>query len=184
MAYLPVLGAAVLVGLALGGRVGALAAIRLRAMPHFYAAIALQLIAFPPAFFRFETADAVARALWLASYACLLAGCVLNLRLRGVALVVAGMAANVVAVVANGGVMPKLPAAAHAAGLNEPATYNSVTQAEPHLSWLVDRWAAPSWVPLANVFSVGDVLLALGAFVVVLAAMEVPLLRRLDPRVA
>jgi hypothetical protein len=33
------------------------------------------------------------------------------------------------------------------------------------------------------VFSVGDVLLALGAFVVVLAAMEVPLLRRLDPRV-
>ena len=183
MVYLPLLAAAVLVGLALGGRVGALAAIRLRAMPLFYAAIALQLLAFPPAFFRFETADGLSRALWLASYACLLAGCILNVRLRGVVLVVAGMAANVVAVVANGGVMPKLPEAARAAGFSDPAKYNSLTQAEPHLSWLVDRWAAPPWIPLANVFSVGDVLLALGAFVVVLAAMEVPLLRRLDPRV-
>jgi hypothetical protein len=68
--------------------------------------------------------------------------------------------------------------------LLEPAKYNSVTHAEPHLSWLVDRWAAPEWIPLANVFSVGDVLLALGAFALVLAAMDVPLLRRLAPRVA
>ena len=111
-------------------------------------------------------------------------GRALNVRLRGIVLVLAGMVSNLLAVVANGGVMPALPDAAHAAGLLGPAKYNSVTQAEPHLGWLVDRWAAPEWVPLANVFSVGDVLLALGAFVLVLAAMDVPLLRRLGPRVA
>jgi hypothetical protein len=35
----------------------------------------------------------------------------------------------------------------------------------------VDRWAAPSWVPLGNVFSVGDVLIAIGVVVTLAAAM-------------
>jgi hypothetical protein len=43
----------------------------------------------------------------------------------------------------------------------------------------VDRWAAPDWLPLANVFSVGDVVIALGAFVIVLAGMGVRLRREL-----
>jgi len=183
MVYVPLLAVAVLTGLALGGRLRALASIRLRAMWLFYLAIALQLVAFPPGFFPFETGDGVSRAVWLASYGCLLVAGALNLRLRGVVLVLAGMVSNLLAVAANGGVMPALPDAAHAAGL-APTKYNSVTQAEPHLGWLVDRWAAPDWVPLANVFSVGDVLLALGGVVLVLAAMDVPLLRRLAPRVA
>jgi hypothetical protein len=180
MVFLPVLGATVLAGLALGGRVGPLASIRLRAMPLLYGAIALQLVAFPPAWLLFETGGALSRALWLCSYACLLTAGLLNLHLRGIELVLAGMAANLVAVLANGGVMPALPAAARAAGMQGPATYNSVTQSEPRLGWLVDRWAAPEWVPFANVFSVGDVLLALGAVVLVLAAMHVPLFRRVD----
>ena len=44
---------------------------------------------------------------------------------------------------------------------------------EPNLPWLVDRWAAPDWLSLANVFSVGDVVIAFGAFVIVLAGMGV-----------
>jgi uncharacterized protein DUF5317 len=184
MVFLPVLAVAVLVGLALGGRVGALASIRLRAMPLLYAAIALQLVAFPPAFFPFDMDGWPSRALWLASYACLLTAGLLNLHLRGIVLVLAGIAANVIAVTANGGVMPALPEAARDAGMQAPATYNSVTQADPHLSWLVDRWAAPEWVPFANVVSIGDILLAVGGFVLVLSAMKVPLLRRVDPQAA
>ena len=45
--------------------------------------------------------------------------------------------------------------------------------AAPHLGWLVDRWAAPPWVPYANVFSVGDILIAVGGFVFALAATGV-----------
>jgi hypothetical protein len=48
---------------------------------------------------------------------------------------------------------------------------NSVREASPNLAWFVDRWAAPSWVPFGNVFSVGDVLIAVGAIVVIAAAM-------------
>ena len=184
MVFLPVLAAAVLAGLVLGGRVGALASIRLRAMPLLYAAIALQLVAFPPAFLPFETGGVLSRALWLGSYACLLTAGLLNRHLRGIGLVLAGIALNVIAVTANGGVMPALPEAARAAGLQAPATYNSVTQAEPRLGWLVDRWAAPEWVPFANVVSVGDILLAVGGVVLVFAAMQVPFMRRLDPQPA
>ena len=55
---------------------------------------------------------------------------------------------------------------------------------DPSLPWLVDRWAAPDWLPLANVYSVGDVVIAVGAFVIVLAAMGVqrPTLARLTRR--
>jgi hypothetical protein len=41
------------------------------------------------------------------------------------------------------------------------------------VSWLVDRWAVPSWIPWGNVFSVGDVLIAVGGLVFVLAATGV-----------
>ena len=179
MVYLPVLAAAILVALALGGRLTRLAGIRLRAIWLFYVAIGLQLAAFPPAFFPWTTADSVARVVWLASYGCLVAAALLNRHLRGILLVVAGMASNLIAVLANGGVMPALPEAAHGAGHMDAAKYNSVTDASPSVGWLVDRWAAPDWIPLANVFSVGDVLLAVGAFVLVLTAMDVPLLRRI-----
>ena len=57
---------------------------------------------------------------------------------------------------------------------------------DPTLPWLVDRWAAPDWIPLANVFSVGDVVIALGAVVIVLAGMGVRIPRvpaRSDARV-
>jgi Family of unknown function (DUF5317) len=172
MVFLLVLGAAVAVGLALGGQLRA-AAIRFRAVWLFFAAIALQLVAFPSGVLPWSTGDDAARVLWLASYGCLIAGALVNMRVRGVPIVAAGMLLNFAAIVANRGHMPALPDAAAATGLESGVHNNSVTDSEPALSWLVDRWAAPDWVPLANVYSVGDVVLALGAFVVVLGGMRV-----------
>jgi len=165
--------AALGVGILLGGRLGALAELRLRAWWLFVAALAVQLIAFPFAFLPWRVDPAVATALWLVSYGLLVVGVVLNRRITGVLLVALGMGANVVAIVANGGTMPVLPQAMRTAGADYVTRANSTATAEPRLSWLVDRWAAPDWVPLANVFSVGDVVVAVGAFVLVLAAMRV-----------
>jgi hypothetical protein len=53
---------------------------------------------------------------------------------------------------------------------------------DPHVGWLVDRWAAPDWIPLANVFSLGDVVIAAGAVVIVLSAMGVRMPRPLKSR--
>jgi hypothetical protein len=66
--------------------------------------------------------------------------------------------------------MPVLPEAMHAAGYAYDVHFNSAATASPHLAWLVDRWAAPHWLPGANVFSVGDVLIALGGILFPLGA--------------
>jgi len=84
-----------------------------------------------------------------------------------------GIASNLIAILANGGHMPALPRALRGAGVPfDGVVNNSVADAHPHVAWLVDRWAAPSWAPAANVYSVGDVLLMVGAIVIVAAAME------------
>lgn len=174
---LPVL-AALVVGVALGGRLGNLAHLHLRASWLFFAAIALQVIAFPFAFLPWRTGETASTTLWLASYALLIGAAVLNRRITGVPLVALGMGMNVAAIAANGGMMPVLPEAMHAAGGSHTTLNNSTAAPDPHISWLVDRWAAPDWIPLANVFSVGDVLIAAGAAVIVLAALGVRLPRR------
>lgn len=169
---LPVLAASG-VGLLLGGRLGALAELRLRAWWLFFLAIWLQVIAFPFEFLPWRTGETAASALWVVSYALLIGAAGINVRVAGVPLVAAGLVANVLAVVANGGTMPVLPGAMRAAGGNHATLNNSTAASDPNLSWLVDRWAAPDWIPLANVFSVGDILIAAGAAWIVLAAMEV-----------
>jgi hypothetical protein len=175
MVYVPIVGAALLLGLALGGRLSALAELRLRGLWLFYAAILIQIVAFPSGPMPWRMDDEAAKWLWLASYACLALAAFLNARLPGVVVITAGMLSNVAAIVANGGHMPTLPEAGRAAGV-PPAHLNSVTTANPNLGWLVDRWAAPDWVPFANVYSVGDVLLALGGVVLVFFALQVPFL--------
>jgi hypothetical protein len=69
--------------------------------------------------------------------------------------------------------MPALPSALRAAGHVFTQNRNSAVLSHPHLSWLIDRWAAPQWIPQANVFSVGDVAIATGGLVFALAATGV-----------
>lgn len=169
---LPVL-AGLGVRLLLGGRLDRLAELHLRAWWLFLAAFTIQVIAFPFGFLPWRVEPSRATALWLVSYGLLVVAVVLNRRITGVLLVGLGMGLNVAAIVANGGTMPVLPHAMRSAGADYVTRANSTAAPEPRLSWLVDRWAAPDWVPLANVFSIGDVVIALGAFVLVVVAMGV-----------
>lgn len=168
----PVL-AAVAVGLASGGSLARLAHVRLRATWLFFAAVGVQVVAFPFGVLPWRTPEVLASLLWLVSYGLICAGAVVNIRITGVPIVAAGLVLNVAAVLANRGTMPVLPDAMHAAGRTDAAFNNSTALADPRLSPLVDRWAAPDWIPLANVFSVGDVVIAVGAAVIVLAGMGV-----------
>ena len=161
-------------GTLLGGSPGRLGALRLRLPGLFLAAFAIQVVAFPFDLLPWRMDRTAATVLWLVSYALLTLAAFVNLRTRGVAVVALGMLMNLTAIVANGGTMPVRYEAMHQAGRVDVTYANSTAMAEPHVGLLVDRWAAPSWVPFANVFSVGDVVIAIGAFVVVLAAMGIP----------
>src|SRR5262249_6039851 len=112
-----------------------------------------------------------ARVIWLCSYGLLIAFLWANRRYVGVRVGALGVACNLVAVIANGGLMPALPSALTGAGPHYDPHNNSIHPATPHIAWLVDRWSTPHWIPFGNVFSVGDVLIALGAALVVLIAM-------------
>ena len=155
-----------------GGRLNALGELRLRALPLFYLGLALQLIAFPIHMFPWRTPDRVGVVIWLVSYGVFIVACACNVRLAGVPFVATGMGLNLLAICTNGGHMPALPSALRAAGMHFTKSNNSVMASSPHFAWFVDRWAAPSWVPWGNVFSVGDVLIMLGGVVFAFGAMQ------------
>ena len=172
MFLLPVVVVAVVAGFLLGGRLGRLADVRLRSPWLFYLAIAMQMLAFPSLVMPWHAAEGIATALSVGSYVCLVTVFLLNVRLRGLAIAGGGMLLNLAAIATNGGHMPALPSAMRAAGLAFSGVHNnSVAEASPNLAWFVDRWAAPSWVPFGNVFSAGDVLIAIGVVVTLAAAM-------------
>lgn len=108
-------------------------------------------------------------ALQVASYPVALAFVAANWRLAGIPVVGLGALSNLAAILANGGTMPATPAAlARASRPLHPHGYaNSAAVAHPRLAFLGDVFAVPHRFPLANVFSVGDLLIALGAVVAI-----------------
>lgn len=114
--------------------------------------------------------------LFLSSYALGVAFLYLNRRLPGLWLVAVGAVLNLVAIAANAGVMPATRGALATAGVlpSGEVFANSAYVANPNLWFLGDVFAIPSSWPLANVFSVGDVLVAMGAGWAIVAASRRP----------
>lgn len=109
---------------------------------------------------------ALAPVLHVGTYAAALAFLVLNRRAPGLLLVAAGASTNGVTIALNGGTLPASAAAQAAAGLATDGEFaNSAVVADPMLPWLGDVFAWPAPLPLANTFSVGDVLIAAGVAV-------------------
>jgi hypothetical protein len=147
----------------LGGRLGRLGDIHFR---RSWAGIAALLIQF--AILRaFPEGDAALHAgLHLVSYGLLFYFLAGNLRVPGLAIMALGGTLNAIAIAANDGVMPARPEALASAGiLQVPGEFvNSGAVADAKLWFLGDVFALPAGFPLANVFSVGDIVLVLGAF--------------------
>lgn len=159
------------VGRLLGGQVGRLADLDLRLPWVAIAALAVQVVLFLP-----SVGDAlgpIAPWAYAASTAAILVVLLVNVRIPGIAIVAAGAACNLAAIAANGGYMPVSPDALAALGWTETRGYsNSAAVAEPALGPLTDVFALPAWLPFANVFSVGDVLIAAGLAVTIALAMH------------
>ena len=98
--------------------------------------------------------------------------CLRNLDLRFVWLLGVGGLLNLIAIAANGGVMPASRSALDSAGLDVQSGQfaNSDFVVNAHVAFLGDVFAIPAGWPGANVFSVGDVLMLVGVFLAVHAA--------------
>jgi hypothetical protein len=160
-----------LLGLLAGGRIAGLATIRFRWAWVAAVGLAVQIVLFSPA-----VADRIGEAgppIYVLSTATVLVAVLRNLDIPGIAIVAAGAAANLAAIVSNGGYMPTTADALAAAGAEPPVGYsNSAIIEDPALAPLTDLFALPPWIPFANVFSVGDVLIGVGVIVAIAVAMR------------
>jgi hypothetical protein len=157
-------------GLLAGGRLGAIGDMRFR-----WAALVLFGFVAQVALF----SDAVAArvgdlgpVLYVTSTILVVVAVTRNLSIPGMPLVALGAACNLAAIIANGGFMPASPDALAALGKVAPTIYsNSAVVAQPALAPLTDIFALPMWLPLHNIFSVGDVVLGVGVALVIGLAM-------------
>jgi hypothetical protein len=168
-----ILSIGILIALALmplmHGDLRALAAVRFRLAGLLAVALLVQVLVvtvFP------GPASSLRISLFLSSYALALVFLYLNRRIPGLWLVGVGALLNLLAIVANAGVMPAAPGALATAGVRPSGEVfaNSASVANPNLEFLGDVFAVPSSWPLANVFSPGDVLIAVGVGWAILGA--------------
>jgi hypothetical protein len=165
----------VLLGLAAGallrGHLSGLADLRFR-----WAPLAMLGFAFQVALFADPVAQrigALGPPLYVGSTVIVLAAVLRNWRIPGIALVAIGAICNLAAILANGGYMPTTAEALGALGGAEYSGYtNSAIVSDPRLLFLGDVFVMPDWMPLANVFSIGDVLIALGVAITLATAMR------------
>ena len=154
---------------AAGGRLGALSEVELRSVWLVVVAFGVQVLIVTVV----PSGDpTVHRVVHLLTYGLAAAFVLRNLDLRFVWVVALGGLLNFVAIAANGGVMPARLGALETAGLSvqSGSFANSDFVSNAHVWFLGDVFAIPAGWPGANVFSLGDALMVLGAFLVLHAA--------------
>jgi hypothetical protein len=177
MLLLYAIAAGLLVGSVAGGRVAALADLHIRWLGVAVVGLLFQLALFHPVVA--ERVGDLGPTLYVASTLAVFAALLRNLALPGLPIVALGAALNLLAILANGGAMPSDPGAwlsltGVAAIPTEDFTNSTLMGAGTALPWLGDVFVLPRPIPLANVFSVGDVLIALGIAWCVARSMRQP----------
>jgi len=155
----------------LGGRAAGLADLRIRWPWAISAGLVTQVVLFSSPLV--HVVGTWGPVVYVLSTAVVIAAIAVNWRITGMPIVVLGAMSNLVAIVANGGYMPADPGAMASLGRLAIDGYsNSAILADPALKPLTDVFALPTWLPLTNVFSIGDVLIGVGVATVIIAAMR------------
>ena len=119
--------------------------------------------------------DPVAAASLVGSQLILLLFAWRNRHVSGIGLLALGLVMNLSVIVANGGFMPIFPDMVSELFPDAAATWQTgerlwlsknvvLPPSATHLPWLADRFRLPEWVPLTTAFSLGDIVIGLGAF--------------------
>ncbi len=154
-----------------GGHFGNLGRVRLRGAWLVALALVVQIVIISLVT---DAPEWLSRTLHLSTYGALAVFIVLNRRIPWMWVIGVGMLANLVVITANGGVMPASRRALAASGRELKEGFNNSTiVAHPRLRFLGDVFNTPRWLPFANVFSIGDVILMVGLVLVVFSVTRV-----------
>ncbi len=132
------------------------------------------IVAYLPSTHHF-LADQTASASLLASLTLFLLFAWLNRQLPGMLILIVGLLLNFIVIIANGGWMPISPQTADlltgkdvlqviAVGSRIGEKDILLTAQSTRLEFLADRFLLPAWFPYKTAFSLGDVLVGVGAF--------------------
>jgi len=172
---------ALLVGWIFGGRFVRLADAKIKHVWLIFVPLALYLVSWAPPLVKlpwFLGASAIVEK------AALVAVAVCNLRVPGVKLILIGLLLNVIALSANGGMMPASPDAltsAFGADYAEKArsavhVRSAIMDASTELGFLCDIIAAKRpFVLMPAVYSIGDLVMSVGIFIAIIGIMRTPL---------
>ena len=167
------------VGWLRGGTLTRLATLELKAVWLIFVALVLQLLIFPTPWFP-PLISWGTTYFHFASYALVALFFGANYRMGSLWTMALGMVINALVITANGGYMPASAGALRAAGKAYTATqllnmqrYANAVLMDEHtrLNVLGDWLYVPTWVPWANAFSLGDMVLMLGLAWLVQSAM-------------
>jgi len=181
-----------LVGVLTRGRIGYLSTVKVKLWPVALIGLAFQGLLFSPL-----VANAVGRlgpSLYVVSTVLVLMALVVNVRQPGFWLITLGALANFVVIVSNGGQMPASPEAfaiLNGSPVVPVSGFSNSVIAGPATSFyfLADIYVLPRPFPLANVLSLGDVMIGVGGAYFIVAVMHgrdgaFAQLRRAAPRTA
>ena len=146
-----------------------------------FLAFAIQLVIFSNLSFTETIPTTFITILHYFSYLCLLVFMMRNIKNWGITVVGIGIFLNALVIFLNGGRMPTIPE-----NLKNTSFWQSadlITQGdalknsakmtgETLLPWLGDIFYLPPWLPLSNVFSIGDIFIAVGVCIYIVINMH------------
>ena len=158
------------IGLLLGGRMRNLRSYRLTSPFLPILALLLQILLFSESIPTARWTLALKAVLHVLSYIMLLVFFALNFKKPGFAIMGLGLLLNFAVISANGGFMPTNREALSKAGFQTSGyasgtLHNNGIAKKTRLEILGDVFSIPQGIPFSNVFSIGDVLIGLGASV-------------------
>ena len=177
MIFLVILLITLVVALLRGGKLSNLAALKIRWRGLILTGFFIQVVIFSR-FWQTSELQSFTQLAYLASLTILLVAVLVNRHVPGILIITSGFLLNFVVIAANGGYMPASADAMPTAGMPvlSPGqiSNNSIGMSpETPLAFLADIFAIPKGFILPNVFSIGDILIAIGAVYLIQKGMVV-----------
>ncbi len=173
----------ILVGFLSGGSLANIAGLRIRYLPLLIAAVLIQVAIFSPILGTRAIIHDIGPYIYIGTLAMSLFVMVMNFQIPGMKFIALGALLNAVVIVANGGYMPSPESALREADRlqyvqrdpdddDSVLTYSVVADDDTRLLFLGDVIPIPGDLPRANVISIGDILIALGAGIAIVSVMR------------
>ena len=181
MAFVIVVIAVAAVALLTGGRLSNLKNIQFKFSWLVLAAVALKIVTNSSLRYTLGISDPLAPKLYMLSLVLVAIFVILNIWLRGLALIGLGMVSNLTAIFFNGGYMPLkreyfllIASAEELEKINQglPAYNYIATGPDTMFYYLSDIFLMPHWIFITKVFSVGDILLTIGGCIFIWSVLK------------